>query len=67
MDEFYQRASLDNDFMNHLNKIIHPLGITQENYINIRYIAQTNLSYNDWLTSFNYVWLWLDQNQKSII
>jgi len=66
MPDFYKRASLDKQFLKHLQKIIHPLGSTDIDYIGLRYIPQTTEPQEDWQKSFDYVCGWLEKNEKII-
>ncbi len=66
MPDFYKRASLDKQLLKHLQKIIHPLGSTDIDYIGLRYIPQTTESQEDWQKSFDYVCGWLEKNEKII-
>jgi hypothetical protein len=39
MDALHQRAKTDRLFLQHLDKVMHPFGPTEENFIEIRYYA----------------------------
>ena len=67
MPDLYSKAKLDRQFLVHLENIIRPLGSTNPDYINLRYIPQTNQTQEDWQKSFNYICGWLVKNEKSIL
>lgn len=67
MSDFDKRAKLDRQFLVHLQKIIHPLGSTDIDYISLRYIPEIRQSQEDWQKSFDYVCSWLKKNEKSIL
>lgn len=65
MPAVYNRAKLDNDFVLHLSRIMHPMGATTMDFIALRYrgvnLASGTLA--DWRTSFKYVVGWLKKNE----
>lgn len=67
MPDFYQRARLDKQLLEHLQHLIYPLGPTNIDYISLRYIPQTNQSQADWQKSFDYVCGWLEKNGKNLL
>lgn len=67
MPDFYNRASSNKQLLLHLQNIIHPLGSTDIDFINLRYLPETTQSQEDWQKSFDYVCGWLDKNEKSIL
>lgn len=67
MPEFYQRAKQDKQLLIHLQNIIYPLGTNNIDYINLRYIAETNKSQENWQKSFDYICGWLEKNERAIL
>ncbi|MFI3156588.1 MAG: hypothetical protein QX199_10560 [Methylococcaceae bacterium] len=67
MPDLYNKAMVDMQFMDHLRNIIYPLGSTNPDYINLRYIPHTTQSMQIWQQSFDYVCGWLEKNEKTIL
>ena len=67
MSDLYNIAMTDSVFLNHLSRIINPLGEDFPDYISLRYLSETNHSTEEWLQSFNYVLGWLEQNREAIL
>lgn len=67
MPTLYDKAITDDNFLQHLNKIIYPLGASEPNYISLRYSSKTEQPLDDWQQSFHYVCGWLDQNMRYIL
>jgi hypothetical protein len=67
MPKLRERAKSDCNFLNHLQKITHPLGATSTDYISIRYLSQATRSDNDWQHSFTYVCGWLNKNAREAL
>lgn len=67
MPDLYNRAISDGNFLVHLGKIRYPLGVTNPDYISLRYIPQTTASVSDWQNSFNYICQWLQHNGRIIL
>lgn len=66
MPSLYKKAKCDVHFLKHLANILHPLGATSLDYINLRYVAVTDCASDDWRKSFQYVCGWLEKNRKLI-
>jgi len=66
MSNLYNIAITDGVFLNHLSRIINPLGEDSPDYISLRYSSEAIDSTEEWLQSFNYVLGWLDQNKGAI-
>lgn len=67
MSDLYNIAMTDSAFLNHLSRIINPLGEDFPNYISLRYLSGINHPTEEWLQSFHYVLGWLDQNKRAIL
>lgn len=67
MSDFNNKAKSDSQLLKHLQTILYPLGSTEVDYINLRYIPQTTQSQEDWQKSFDYVCGWLEKNEKTIL
>ncbi len=67
MPDFYKKASLDKQFLIHLQAIVHPLGSTDFDYISLRYIPDTTQSQETWQKSFDYVCGWLEKNERTLL
>lgn len=66
MPLLYDKAKTDSNFLRHLQKIINPFGISEPDYISLRYSSGIEQPLNDWLQSFNYIIGWLNQNMRYI-
>jgi len=67
MPDFYKKAKTDIRLLKHLHIILYPLGITNIDYITLRYIPQTTQSQEEWQKSFDYVCGWLEKNEKIVL
>ncbi len=67
MPKIYKKAKLNREFMEHLGRIINPLGTSSATYIDIRYYAEPERLESDWKKSFDYVYGWLDKNKETIL
>ncbi len=67
MPKLRKRAKLSQKFMEHLDHIIHPLGASNVNYIDIRYYPEQEPLEHDWKKSFDYVCGWLEKNKENIL
>jgi len=68
MPDVYDRAKLDKDFLQHLGRVMHPVGATTMDFIALRYRG-AQLPANalaDWQVSFKYVIGWLKKNEVII-
>ncbi len=67
MPRLYKLAQSDRLFLDHLSRIIHPLGATSVDYINLRYVAQaSSVQRDEWKRSFDYVYGWLEKNEANM-
>ncbi|NOS88052.1 MAG: hypothetical protein HOP34_05835 [Methylococcaceae bacterium] len=60
-------ALSDSYFFGHLENIRRPLGLSNPDYINLRYIPDTQQAISAWQDSFNYINQWLQQNNRIIL
>lgn len=67
MRALYKKALTDPFFFIHLERIMHPLGSTEDDYIKIRYFAETSQSQNEWHESFKYICGWLAKNERAVL
>jgi hypothetical protein len=68
MSIIYRKARADQQFLVHLDRVMHPTGATYADFIDLRYAAD-ELNYNtmfDWRASFYYVLGWLKKNKVLI-
>ena len=68
MPDIYDRAKLDKDFLQHLGRVMHPIGATTTDFVALRYkggrLPAATLA--DWRQSFRYVVGWLKKNEAII-
>lgn len=68
MPDVYDRAKLDRDFLQHLGRVMHPIGATTTDFIALRYrgadLPAGTLA--DWRESFRYVVGWLKKNEAIV-
>lgn len=66
MSDLYAKAKSDPSFIQHLNQVMRPVGSTNVDFIDLRYVAQEMSSANlaDWQKSLNYVAGWLRKNEE---
>jgi hypothetical protein len=69
MPDLWKPAKSSRQFIEHLGRIIHPLGETYLDYIQIRYyITQASaIQQRQWQESFIYVCGWLNKNARVVI
>ncbi|MFZ2727009.1 MAG: hypothetical protein WAX77_12205 [Methylococcaceae bacterium] len=67
MPDLYNAALADGQFLTHLAIIKRPLGLSNPDYISLRYIPDTQQSISTWQDSFNYINQWLQQNNRIIL
>lgn len=64
MKETHSKATLDPRFLSHLNRIMHPAGQTERDFIDLRYsgdeLSENTMS--EWRNSLQYVLGWLEKN-----
>jgi len=68
MSKLHEKARTDPLFLTHLNRVIHPTGATEADYIELRYSAYElgDDSLMDWRKSFDYVLGWLKKNEAML-
>lgn len=68
MSELYKRAKADQNLLQHLARVLYPLGSTTQDFISMRYSssALTAVELASWRRSFDYVLGWLKKNEGII-
>lgn len=66
MNDLYQKGKNDKNFLTHLNRLMHPTGATQVDFIELRYTSTevSKASLKDWNESLEYICGWLKKNEK---
>ncbi|WP_295385434.1 hypothetical protein [uncultured Thiodictyon sp.] len=65
MNDLYRKAKADPFFLMHLNRLMHPKGATDVDFIALRYSAeeQSETEIREWQHSLDYVCGWLRKNE----
>lgn len=65
----YLKAKADFLFLSHLNRLMHPRGAEESDFIDLRYTSRelSTPEYEDWNESYKYVVSWLQKNQGAIL
>lgn len=68
MNKVYERARSDRLFLMHLDRVMHPAGARDADFIDLRYFSDdlAGSALADWRTSLRYVSGWLTKNQATI-
>ncbi|BBL72043.1 hypothetical protein [Methylogaea oryzae] len=65
MSDVYKKAQTDPQFLQHLNRVMHPAGAIATDFIELRYAANDldDDIMAEWNKSFKYVLGWLTKNE----
>ena len=68
MTRIYEKAKSDPLFIKHLDKLMHPVGSRDADFIDLRYVANdiSNDTLEDWRKSLKYVNSWLIKNEMAL-
>lgn len=68
MNVVYRKAKADHVFLTHLDRVMHPKGATDADFIGLRYSAEerSETAMREWRRSFDYVLGWLRKNEGKL-